>query len=271
MPDPTIIMVAPNGARKTHKDHPALPVSIAETVNEAADCFAAGATVLHAHVRGKAEEHVLDAGLYRELIDELQIRVPEMLIQMTTEAVGIYTPEQQVACVKTVMPKMISVALREISSQFNQPEFASDFFNWCVEANVHVQHILYSEGDLQQFLKFKKAGVIPQSHQSVLFVLGRYAADLQSSPEDLNPFLKIDISKFCWFTCAFGSQEQDCVMAGIKQGGHARVGFENNLHQADGQLAASTAAQVYDLVRKLNESGQDVASSLQARELLGIR
>ena len=164
MMEPTIIMAAPNGARKTHKDHPALPVSIAETVSEAADCFKAGATVLHAHVRGNAEEHVLDAGLYRELLAELHNRVPDMLIQITTEAVGIYTPDQQIACVKAVQPLMASVALREISSDFQRPDFAREFFNWCVEANVHIQHILYSAEDLQQFLQFKIEGVIPPAH-----------------------------------------------------------------------------------------------------------
>ena len=71
-----IIMVAPNGARKTQADHPALPVSIDETVDEAIRCQAAGATVLHAHVRGKQNEHVLDVGLYRELIAEMKQKAP---------------------------------------------------------------------------------------------------------------------------------------------------------------------------------------------------
>ncbi len=117
---PVIIMAAPNGARKTHRDHPALPVSIEETVCEAAACYEAGATILHAHVRGQQQEHVLDAGLYRELTGELNQRVPELLVQITTEAVGIYPPRQQVDCVKKVMPQMASVSLREMTSNFQQ-------------------------------------------------------------------------------------------------------------------------------------------------------
>ncbi len=166
---------------------------------------------------------------------------------------------------------MISIALREISSDFQRPDFACEFFHWCDEANVHIQHILYSAGDLQQFIKFRSDGIIPQSHHCVLFVLGRYAADFQSSPADLKPFLQTDLSGLNWFTCAFGLQEQACVIAGIKQGGHARIGFENNLHQTDGNLASSTAAQVSDLAGKLNESGQAVASSLETRQILHIK
>ena len=107
-----VIMVAPNGARKTRLDHASLPVSIEATVSEAAACHAAGASALHAHVRGSNDEHVLDAGLYRELIAEMTRRVPGMLIQITSEAVGIYTPQQQVDCIQAVIPQMVSMCLR---------------------------------------------------------------------------------------------------------------------------------------------------------------
>lgn len=139
-----VIMAAPNGARKTKLDHAALPVSIEDTASEAAQCYAAGASVLHAHVRGKNDEHVLDAGLYRELIKEMTRRVPGMLIQVTSEAIGIYTPEEQVACIQAVVPKMASMSLREISSNFERPEYARQFFEWCDEHEVHIQHIVFS-------------------------------------------------------------------------------------------------------------------------------
>lgn len=268
MSEPTIIMVAPNGARKTHKDHPALPVSIEETVDEAAACYAAGATVLHAHVRGEKEEHVLDAGLYLELLGELRLRVPDMLIQITTEAVGVYTPQQQVDCVKAVVPEMASVALREMTSDYRQAEFSGAFYHWCADTNIHIQHILFSVEDLQRFLQYKSDGVIPDSQKCVLFVLGRYAVDFQSSPDDLRPFLEQELKDLNWFTCAFGYQEQACVLAGIEQGGHARIGFENNLHSADGELAGSTRDQVVDLKKTIEESGRVVATAEQSRDLL---
>ena len=40
------IMVAPNGARRTTADHPALPVTIPQTVATAKACFEAGAGAL---------------------------------------------------------------------------------------------------------------------------------------------------------------------------------------------------------------------------------
>ena len=270
MPGPTIIMVAPNGARKTHRDHPALPVSIAETVAEAKACYAAGATVLHAHVRGRQEEHVLDAGLYKELLGELDQQVPELLVQITTEAVGIYAPDQQVECVKQVRPQMASVALREMTFDYQNTGFAQDFYYWCTDSKIHIQHILYSAEDLQRYCQYRSDGIIPDSQNCVLFVLGRYAADFQSNPDELTPFLQQNPDNLDWFTCAFGHQEQACVLAGIQHGGHARIGFENNLYSADGSLADSTRNQVLDLKQAIEASGRVVANHHQTRELLGL-
>jgi len=271
MPDPVIIMVAPNGARKTHEDHPALPVSIQETVDEAVACHAAGATVLHAHVRDDKGKHVLDSGLYNELITEMKRRAPDMLVQTTSEAVGMYTPEQQVDCIKKASPEMASVALREITGDYQQTALVRDFCHWCVEANVHIQHILYSAEELQRFQQYKTDRVIPESQNCVLFVLGRYAIDFQSNPDDLKPFLEQNLNELNWFTCAFGLQEQTCVIAGINHGGHARIGFENNLHQVDGSIAKSTASQVESLVSSLAASDRTVANSTHVRQLLGFK
>ena len=266
-----VIMVAPNGARKTRRDHAALPVSIADTVAEAAQCHAAGASALHAHVRGENDEHLLDAGLYRELLAEMSQQVPEMLIQITSEAVGIYTPAEQVACIQAVVPRMVSMCLREISSNFEQPEYARQFFEWCDANSVHVQHIVFSAEEFQHFLNYREQGVVPAGHRCVLFVLGRYNVNFQSEPADLDPFLQHDLTRLDWFTCAFGSQEQQCVMAAINAGGHARIGFENNLYLPNGELAGNTAALVTSLVDALASRSCRPAQSETARQLLGVR
>ena len=264
-------MVAPNGARKTRSDHSSLPVSIEDTVSEAALCRAAGASALHAHVRGADDEHVLDAGLYRELIAEMAQRVPGMLVQITSEAVGLYSPRQQVDCIEAVQPEMVSMCLREISSGFEQPDFARQFFEWCDDHRVHVQHIVFSAEEFRHFLEYRDRGVIPAGHRCVLFVLGRYHVNFQSEPADLEPFLKHDLSGLDWFTCAFGRREQECVMAAIEAGGNARVGFENNLYLPNGEVAPNTAALVTSLVDAIESSKLAVADCERARQLLGIR
>ena len=271
MTESAIVMVAPTGARKTRRDHAALPLAIEETVAEAAICQAAGASVLHAHVRGEADEHVLDAGLYRELIAEMASRVPEMLVQITSEAVGRYSPRQQIDCLQSVEPRMTSMCLREISADFSDSGPAREFFHWCADADVHVQHIVFSAAELEHFFNYREQGVIPDSQRCLMFVLGRYNENFQSDPVELDPFLAFDLEGFDWFTCAFGRREQDCVMRAIAAGGHARVGFENNLYLPDGKLAPSTAALVSSLVETMRAQDRTPMTCEQARQVLGVR
>ena len=82
------VMIAPNGARRGKSDHPALPVTITETVKVAVACHAAGADALHLHVRDETGAHSLDTARYRDALAALQDRLPEMAVQITTESGG---------------------------------------------------------------------------------------------------------------------------------------------------------------------------------------
>ena len=156
------IMVAPNGARKTKEDHPNLPITISEIVKEAVNCFNEGANAIHAHVRDKKGDHCLDVGLYRELLSELDIKVPELPVQITTEAIGKFSPEEQFEVVKLVQPEAASVALIEMMPNIKDHRLAQNFYNFAIENNVQIQHILYSVEDLKLFKKALELNVIPK-------------------------------------------------------------------------------------------------------------
>ncbi|MDZ4135225.1 MAG: 3-keto-5-aminohexanoate cleavage protein, partial [Paracoccaceae bacterium] len=182
------IMVAPNGARRGKADHPALPVTIAETVAAAKACHDAGAGALHAHVRDGDGNHVLDAGLYAELLAEMARVVPDMAVQITTEAVGRYTPAQQRALMGALHPDGISIGLREMLAD-GQIADARRAYHAAAEAGISVQHILYAPEDVSELAAQIKAGVIPQTRPQVIFVLGRYTSGQQSDPADLAAYL----------------------------------------------------------------------------------
>jgi len=241
------IMVAPNGARRGKAEHPALPVTIAETVETAVACYAAGAGAIHAHVRDKDGRHVLDAELYRELIAELARAVPKMMVQITTEAVGRYTPDEQRAVVDEVAPAAVSVALREMIPADGEERKAARFYRRCRERDIAVQHILYEPAEVLRLGRLLATGVIPPENLSVLYVLGRYAADQESDPADLAGFTAAATALPVvpeWMVCAFGHSETAVLAAALRAGGKARVGFENSLWNADGSLARNNAERV---------------------------
>lgn len=250
MPLPRI-MVAPNGARRTKADHPALPMTIAEIVETARQCHVAGADGLHAHVRDAAGKHVLDAGLYRELMAEMAVAVPQMAVQITTEAVGAYSPEEQRTLVPEVNPKMVSIALREMLVDDEQSKTTA-FYHWAKDAEISVQHILYDLSDIETLSHQLCKGFIPREDLQALLVLGRYTTSQISDPNDLPPLanaLKAAAPKVDWAACAFGQNETACLQPAFNLGGKARVGFENNLLHRNGEVAADNAARVREVAQ----------------------
>lgn len=252
-----LIMVAPNGARRVKTDHPALPVTIEETVEDAAACFAAGAGAVHAHVRDEGGAHALDADRYQALLSQLNVAVPQMQVQITTEAVGRYTPEEQRQLVRDVRPDLVSIALREMVPDADT-DAAAAFYDWALKEGSSIQHILYSTEDVERFFDLAESGVIPGKSHQLLFVLGRYSENQESAPEDLDPFLRRLAARrgsyeIDWAVCAFGHRETECLVHAIENGGKARIGFENSLWNRDGAVAKNNAGRVTDLVSALEE------------------
>jgi len=260
---PVAIAVAPNGGRRTKADHPALPVSAAEIAATAAACCEAGACMIHVHVRDRNGSHLLDAEVYRATIAAIRAEVADrMVVQITSEALGIYRAEEQMAVVRGVRPEAVSLALREFVPDTRHETAFADFLAWLKREHVTPQVILYSPEEAVKLAELKVRGLVPFKDVPVLYVLGRYAPGQKSAPADLLPFLAPGMPRFAhWSVCAFGVREHACVMAGALLGGHVRVGFENNLWLPDGSIAPDNAALVAGARAALHGCGLSAATA----------
>lgn len=265
---PCIITVAPNGARKTHADHRALPMNDQEIAQTASLCRDAGAAMIHLHVRDSEGNHTLEPDIYNSAIEAIRHAVgDDLVIQMTTEAVGKYAPTEQMAAVKAVRPEAVSLAIRELVPDEASEPAAADFFVWLAEEGTMPQYILYSDEDVRRFEDLIGRGVIPERGLFVLFVLGRYAKDQRSAPADLVPFLCARSGDYPWAVCAFGPLEGACALTAAALGGHSRIGFENNMYMADGSLAPDNAALVAQSRIEVEKIGRPLADANHVREV----
>ncbi len=261
-PAPIAIGVAPNGARRGKADHPALPITARELAREAAACADAGAAYVHLHVRDDRGEHILEADAYREAIAAIRReRGPdELAIQVTTEAGGRYEPPQQMALVRELVPDAVSLSIRELVPSASAEPDAAAFFAWAHGEGIAAQYILYSPEEVLGFEDLLARGVIPDENYWVLFVLGRYGEG-DAAPAELLPFLEARKTDYPWSVCAFGARECACALAAAALGGHARVGFENNLLTPRGARAADNA----ELVAAVRDASRDYLARPAAR------
>ena len=152
------------------------------------------------------------------------------MLQITSESLGRYSPAEQRAAVLRTNPEAVSLALRELAPETADEKDFGDFLGKLKQMRVHPQIILYTPDEAERLGAMVKQGLIPFDKLSVLYVLGRFALTRTGLPRDLLPFLAPDAPRFhAWSVCAFGRRETACVTAAALLGGHARVGFENNL------------------------------------------
>ena len=244
------IIVAPNGARKTKQDHAQLPMNTEEMVAEAKACQTVGATMIHLHARDAQGRHSLELDDNLEIYHAVKAAVGDsIIVQLTTEAVGMYSPQQQMALVKAVKPEAASFALRELIPDEQSEEQGFVFFDWVAAQGILSQIILYDQADIERYFSLRERGVLPKHNQHALVGFGRYHEAQQSSPWDLRAmhlerFIEENVR--C-AVCAFGAREQDCLTHAMLLGLDVRVGFENNHLSSDGQLAKNNAEQVQRL------------------------
>jgi 3-keto-5-aminohexanoate cleavage enzyme len=122
------VAVAPNGGRKTKADHPGLPITAEELAQTAAECADQGAAMLHLHVRDAQGVHLLDAEAYRAAIARICGAIGDRLVvQITSESMGRYSPAQQMAVVLDTNPEAASFALRELAPEKRDEKLFGDF------------------------------------------------------------------------------------------------------------------------------------------------
>ena len=239
-------MVAPNGARPMKKDHPKVPITISEIVETGKECFKAGANAIHFHMRDKKEQHVLDSGLCNEALKELHKQVPEMHLQITTEAVVKYSPEQMRKLAYDVLPPGISISIREMIPSRQPTQEDVKFYNKLTDAETKIQHICYSPKDVDLLSRLLEKSKLSKTGVWCMFVIGHYSGKV-SNPKDIPPFIEsarannIDAD---WAVCAFAKEEISCLQTAINLGGKIRVGFENSMLMPDGSIAPNNEAKV---------------------------
>jgi len=126
----------------------------------------------------------------------------------------------------------------------------------------------FDKGMIDMALRLNNKGYIkdPMHFNIVLGVIGGITA----THRDL-VFMINSIPKNSTFTvCAIGRHEFPMVTLSIVMGGHARVGFEDNIYLSKGVLAKSNSELVEKIVRISKEIGRDIASPYEARKILSL-
>ena len=262
-----LLAVAPNGARKTKADHPQIPLSIKEIGETAKNCLAAGASMIHLHVRNSDGSHSLSVEHYTQAINEIREQTNDgIFIQVTSEAVGIYSAAQQFEMIHKLQPSAVSIALREI--QLLDEALIHQHFVEMRESKTFPQLILYNQSDLSLYIDWLERSVIPGDAYPILLVIGKETPEGSFDNYILTTEFTQQLGASSWMICAFGENEFEAGQLASNIGGNIRIGFENNNVLKDGRTAYNNAELIFQIAQTLKETDIPLANIAQTIEIM---
>jgi uncharacterized protein (DUF849 family) len=226
---------------------------------------------MHLHVRDPDGGHLLDAGAYHEALAAIREAVgPDMVLQVTSESGGRYGPATQRQVLEELRPEAVSIAVRELFCEPTEIQPSGELCQALTAAGTSIQYILYSPDDVLTFQSLREQGVLSAEPAFLLFVLGRYDNPPVADPNRLPSFLALLGGQDHWAVCGFGPTEPDCMELAARYGGHARVGFENNLWRPDGEMARDNADLIRLAKKRIELTGRSLMTPREARAFLKL-
>ena len=268
-----IITAAICGAEVLKEHNPYVPYSIEETVREAYNAYLAGASIIHLHVREDDGTPTQNVDRFEEAIRAIRQKCPNVIIQPSTGgAVGMNNDERLQPT--ELFPEMCTLDCGSVN--FGGDEVFINTENDIIyfSEKIYERHILpelecFCKSHIDQVNRLYKKGVL-KKHLHFSFVLGVNGGQTGEERDFL--FLKDSIPNHATYSVAgIGRYEFSLAELAIKDGGHVRVGLEDNIYLEKGVIAEGNEAlvkKVVDIAKKYNRA---IATPNEARRILGLK
>ena len=270
-----IITAAICGAEVTKEQNPAVPYTVEEIVREAKSAVDAGAAIVHLHVREDDGTPTQSRDRFQECEEAIYKVCPNViLIPSTGGAVGMSPEERLQSTDTTPIPEMATLDCG--TCNFGDEIFDNTmptmraFGKRMMERGIKPEYECFEMGHLDTILTMARKGQVPGAPRQFNFVLG-VPGCTPATVDNLCWLVKNIPAGSTWTSTGIGRHAFTLAAPTIVMGGNVRVGFEDNLYLEKGVLAKSNGELVDKVVRMAKLLGRPVATSDEAREILGLK
>src|SRR5438270_10252339 len=267
---PVMITAAMVGAEVTKEQQPHLPITPLQIIEAAVECYQAGASIIHIHVRDAEGSATQDGALFREVVEGIRARCDVITQVSTGGAVGMSADErlQSIEC----RPDMATLTTGTVNFGkgvfINNQELVETFASRLRTYGIVPEIEIFDVGMLDEAMRLRSMGLIsdPIHFDFVMGVPGAIGAE----PAHLVHMVRSLPPGSTWSVAGMGRHQLTLGTIALAMGGNVRVGFEDNIYYRKGQLATSNAELVARIARVARELDRPVATPAQAREMLQL-
>ncbi len=265
-----IITCAISGAEVLKEHNPAVPYTVEEIAESAYQAYKAGASVIHLHARYDDGTPTQDKDRYDEIIKAIHAKAEDVIVQVSTGGAVGMTRDERLGPV-FLNPEMATLDCGTLNfggdEIFINTENDIIYFAEALQSRgVYKELECFEKGHLDTVLRMVKKGIIlPPLHFS--FVLG-VNGGMTGEERDF-VFMRESIPSDATYSVAgIGRFEMSLAELAIIDGGHVRVGLEDNIYIERGVLAKSNAQLVEKVVEMAKKHNREIATPDEARVIL---
>ena len=219
----TLITVAPTGAEHAKADLPQLPTTLDELVETARRCEAAGASLIHLHIRDAEHRPTLDAGRLRAAVDAVR-ESTDLVVQLSTGG-SVHDPLEQRLTVLDAEPDSCSLTCGTTNfgdDVFLNPwGFMSDLYVQAQEREVVPEFELFDLGHVHALRRLLDTHGLPFGGRvHVDFVTGVPGAMPATTAALLAGVAMLPPEVTSWSATGIGRGHLPILAAALSAGGH---------------------------------------------------
>src|SRR6478609_59165 len=270
----TLITVAPTGAELSKADFPQRPTTLEELVETAVACEAAGAAMIHLHIRDGEHRPTLDQAHLKAAVEALREQT-SLVIQLSTGG-SVHDPLEQRLTVLDAKPDSCSLTCGTTNFGddvfLNPYGFMSDLYVQAQEREVVPEFELFDLGHVASLARLIDAHGLPFGGKvHVDFVTG-VPGGMPGTPAALLAAVALLPAQVTsWSATGIGRSHLPIAAASLSAGGHLRVGMEDNLVFARGRAVEHNDELVLRAAELAKLMQRPPMTTTEARDLLGVK
>jgi 3-keto-5-aminohexanoate cleavage enzyme len=270
---PLLITVAPTGAETAKADCPQLPTTLEELVATARDCEAAGAGMIHVHIRDDDHRPSLDLARLTDTVQALH-EATDLVVQLSTGG-SVHDPLDLRLTVLDAAPDSCSLTMGTTNfgdDVFSNPwPFICELYQLAQARGIVPEFELFDLGHVAGLERLLGTyGPPPGGMVHVDFVMGVPGGMPGTAAALVAGVAALPSEVTSWSATGIGRSTVPVMLASLAQGGHLRVGMEDVLTMARGVPVESNAQLVDRAVEAGRLAQRTPMSGAQTRDLLGL-
>jgi 3-keto-5-aminohexanoate cleavage enzyme len=272
--DRLLITVAPTGAETAKADCPQLPTTLEELVATAVECEAAGAAMIHVHIRDDDHRPTLDLQRLKDTVAALR-ESTDLVVQLSTGG-SVRDPLADRLRVLDAEPDSCSLTMGTTNfgdEVFSNPwPFICELYPLTQERQIVAEFELFDLGQVWALHRLLDRFGLPYGGQVHCdFVMGVPGGMPGTADALVAAVAMLPPQVTSWSATGIGRTTLAVAFAALAKGGHLRVGMEDVLTLSRG-VPVESNRQLVERVAALGAIAQRTPmSGKEARELLQIR